>query len=115
LDRRRRSARQRATERWRPWSGRHARARAALRRHAVDRAPAGGRVRSARPTPAGCCLHVIRVLLVDDEALVREGLRLILETQSDIEIVGEAGDGNDALRQARELAPDVVLMDVRMP
>ncbi len=58
---------------------------------------------------------MIRVLLVDDEALVREGLRLILETQSDIEIVGEGGDGNDALRKARELAPDVVLMDVRMP
>jgi DNA-binding NarL/FixJ family response regulator len=58
---------------------------------------------------------VIRVLLADDQALVRAGLRAMLETQDDIEVVGEAGDGEDALRLAASLLPDVVLMDIRMP
>jgi YesN/AraC family two-component response regulator len=58
---------------------------------------------------------VIRVLLVDDEALVRGGFRMILEAQEDIEIAGEASDGADALEQVRALRPDVVLMDIRMP
>ena len=57
----------------------------------------------------------IRVLLVDDQDLVRYGLRLVLEAQPDIEVVAEASDGADALRAARGHAPDVVLMDVRMP
>jgi DNA-binding NarL/FixJ family response regulator len=58
---------------------------------------------------------VIRVLLVDDEALVRGGFRMILESEEDIEIVGEASDGAQALAQVRELQPDVVVMDIRMP
>jgi DNA-binding NarL/FixJ family response regulator len=58
---------------------------------------------------------MIRVLIVDDEALVRGGLRMILEAQSDLDVVGEASDGRDALTQVRELAPDLVLMDIRMP
>jgi DNA-binding NarL/FixJ family response regulator len=58
---------------------------------------------------------MIRALIADDEALVRDGFRLILETQPDIAVVGEAADGNDALRQMRNLQPDVVLMDIRMP
>ncbi|REJ04042.1 DNA-binding response regulator [Microbacterium bovistercoris] len=57
----------------------------------------------------------IRVLLVDDQALIRVGFRMVLEAESDIEIVGEAGDGAVAVRQAAALTPDVVLMDVRMP
>lgn len=57
----------------------------------------------------------IRVLVVDDQPVVRAGFRLILEQQPDIEVVGEAGDGSEALIVARAEAPDVVLMDVRMP
>jgi len=58
---------------------------------------------------------MIRILIADDEALVRVGLRMILQTQSDLEIVGEAVDGEEALAQARALSPNLVLMDIRMP
>jgi DNA-binding NarL/FixJ family response regulator len=57
----------------------------------------------------------IRVLLVDDQSLLRLGFRMVLETQPDIEVVGEAGDGTQAVSMTRRLQPDVVLMDVRMP
>ena len=56
-----------------------------------------------------------RILIADDQALVRGGLRMILDAQPDLEVVGEAVDGREALQQARELSPDLVLMDVRMP
>lgn len=56
-----------------------------------------------------------RVLLVDDDALVRSGLALILGGAPDLEVVGEAGDGEEALRRVADLDPDVVLMDLRMP
>ncbi len=58
---------------------------------------------------------MIRVLLVDDQALVRSGFRLILETREDLEVVGEAEDGSQVVDLARRLKPDVILMDVRMP
>jgi DNA-binding NarL/FixJ family response regulator len=57
----------------------------------------------------------IRVLLVDDDPLVRAGLRLMLRSAPDIDVVGEAGDGAAAITAAAELVPDVVLMDIRMP
>lgn len=57
----------------------------------------------------------IRTLIVDDQALVRAGFRLVLETQPDLDVVGEASDGTEAARLARHLSPDVVLMDIRMP
>jgi DNA-binding NarL/FixJ family response regulator len=57
----------------------------------------------------------IRVLLVDDQPLLRMGFRLILEGEDDLQVVGEASDGAEAIRQVREASPDVVLMDVRMP
>jgi DNA-binding NarL/FixJ family response regulator len=58
---------------------------------------------------------MIRVLVVDDQALVRGGFLSILEGQDDLEVVGEAADGHEAVEQALRLAPDVVLMDIRMP
>lgn len=57
----------------------------------------------------------VRVLVVDDHAIVREGTRRLLEQQPDIVVVGEAGDGEEALRLAESLQPDIVLMDVAMP
>jgi DNA-binding NarL/FixJ family response regulator len=60
-------------------------------------------------------MRSIRVLLVDDQALVRGGLRLILDAEPDIEVVGDASDGDQAVRTALTLRPDIVLMDIRMP
>jgi DNA-binding NarL/FixJ family response regulator len=58
---------------------------------------------------------MIRVLMADDQALIRAGFRMLLDAESDIEIAGEATDGQHAVEQARALRPDVVLMDIRMP
>lgn len=58
---------------------------------------------------------MIRVLLADDQVLVRAGFRALLDAQPDIDVVGEAADGEEALRRVAALTPDVVLMDIRMP
>ena len=57
----------------------------------------------------------IRVLIADDQALVRAGFRMILDAEPDIEVVGEAGDGVEAVERIQGLKPDVALMDIRMP
>jgi DNA-binding NarL/FixJ family response regulator len=58
---------------------------------------------------------VISVLIADDQDLIREGLRMLLEAEPDLRVAGEVGDGSEALAEARRVDPDVVLMDVRMP
>jgi DNA-binding NarL/FixJ family response regulator len=65
--------------------------------------------------PQAAAPHRIRLLIVDDQPLVRRGLALMLSMEPDMEVVGEAGDGIDAIEQAKRLRPDVVLMDLHMP
>jgi len=67
------------------------------------------------PASAGLVVEPIRVLVVDDHALFRRGLQMVLEQEPDIEVVGEASDGAEAVTTAAETLPDIVLMDVRMP
>src|SRR5260370_579553 len=88
------------------------------RRQAHDRIDRGARKVSA-PPPSGAraenALTRLRILLAEDHALVRAGLRSLLQTIQGLDVVGEAANGNDALRLTMELRPDVVLMDVSMP
>jgi DNA-binding NarL/FixJ family response regulator len=67
------------------------------------------------PAAAALPVEPIRVLVVDDHALFRRGLQMVLEQEPDIEVVGEASDGQEAVAQASDTTPDIVLMDVRMP
>jgi two-component system NarL family response regulator len=79
----------------------------------VTSAGAGGGAEPIRPEPIRP--EPIRVVISDDHQLFRRGLKMVLEAEEDIEVVGEAADGREALAKVEELAPDLVLMDVRMP
>lgn len=71
---------------------------------------------STETTSAGMTtMKRLRILLADDHAIVREGLKMLIGVQPDMEVVGEAGDGDEAWRIAKELLPDIVIMDVSMP
>jgi hypothetical protein len=102
-----------------PRAGRDARAGPADRRHPHRRAHRAGRLAgrgpAARPTAPGRVGVSIRLVLADDQAVVRAGFRTIVEAEADITVVGQAGDGEAAIAEARRLRPDLVLMDVRMP
>ena len=78
-------------------------------------APGGAAVRAARLDTVGRLVNVTRLLIVDDDPLVRSALTFMLGGQPDLEVVGEAGDGREGVARAAELKPDVVLMDIRMP
>jgi DNA-binding NarL/FixJ family response regulator len=73
------------------------------------------RSQAAEPRSADGTAEPIRALIVDDHALFRRGLEMVLESEPDIELVGEASDGEEAVQKAGESLPDVVLMDIRMP
>lgn len=66
-------------------------------------------------TPRSQNARKLRIYLADDHSVVREGLRLLVNAQSDMEVIGEAGDGETAWRDARELQPDILVMDISMP
>ena len=94
---------------------RDARTSRSVRGRAPVRAASDGRLHRPSTPARRDRTAVIRILIADDQALVRGGFHLILDSQKDMEVVGEAADGREALAQARELKPDVVLMDIRMP
>jgi DNA-binding NarL/FixJ family response regulator len=94
----------------------HAGAGRPVRRRAGGRAAARRRLPGRRPPPAGGRRPAVtRVLIADDQPLMRTGFRMILDAEPDIEVVGEAADGEEAVRLAGHVRADVVLMDVRMP
>ena len=93
--------------------GGHARARVDLRRRARGGSACRGRVPAPSSAPGGDM--TLGVLIADDQALMRAGFRMILEAEPDLEVVGEATTGDEAVAEVGRLRPDVVLMDVRMP
>ncbi|NJP75379.1 response regulator transcription factor, partial [Streptomyces sp. C1-2] len=82
---------------------------------ADDRATGAGEASGTGPEAGASRKEPIRVLVVDDHALFRRGLEIVLAAEEDIQVVGEAGDGAEAVDKAADLLPDIVLMDVRMP
>ena len=107
----RRRRRRRARRAGRQRADRHARARHGARRQLRGRRRARRRLPRPRDAPGA----MTRVVLVDDQALVRGGLRALLEAEDDLEVVGEAADGAAAIDTVARTRPDVVLMDIRMP
>ncbi len=81
----------------------------------TEHPPSGVSAATAAPAPSGLVVEPIRVLVVDDHALFRRGLQMVLEQEPDIDVVGEASDGAEAVHKAADTLPDIVLMDVRMP
>src|SRR5207248_5930939 len=101
--------------RQRPRLDRDARTGGDVRRPARRRPRRRRRLHGVRTAAARPALDLMRVLLTDDQALVRGGFRLILDAEPDIDVVAEAGDGEEAVARAVETRPDLVLMDIRMP
>ena len=99
----------------RPRPRRRPRAREDLRRRDVGRAWRGRGLRPQRPAAGRGWTSVIRVLVADDQSLVRSGFRMLLDGESDMELVAEASNGLEAVDKAARFAPTVILMDIRMP
>ena len=81
----------------------------------IDSAPGAGHARRIEVPSVEAVMSAIRVLIVDDHAIVRDGIRALLSRAEDMTVVGEAGGGRDAIALARSLRPDVILMDIAMP
>src|SRR5207248_6675330 len=107
--------RRRTAARCRPGAGRSRRARGARGRLARARRGSGRSVRRAGHAAVGAVSESIRVLIVDDDALVRSGLQLMLAGAAGIDVVGEVADGRGVLAAIDRYHTDVVLMDIRMP
>ncbi len=102
-------------QRRRPRPRGNARARRAVRRHVAGGPARGSRVRGRRRPALPAPMSRLRVVIADDQPLMRAGFRAVLEAAGDIEVVAEAGSGEEAIAAAAEHAPDVILMDIRMP
>jgi DNA-binding NarL/FixJ family response regulator len=88
----------------------------ASRSHAADGGSGSGRGNGAAgPARKGCTVSRLRILLADDHTVVRQGLRRVLEDRPEWEVVAEAGDGREAVRQAEQYKPDIAILDVAMP